>query len=345
MISAILPNGKKIYSGQGFEGIISREGINTPVVGSIYISTKDRLFLCHNNKDAIGSESENKLGYKYSWVFSVGTDGLTDGVILHKLYDLLEFNIEPSFFLFLDILDLNSIKYYLINPLSKYKKFNYIKSSDKKGFVTISNKERSIDIKIGRFIKSILDDSEKIKGLFLPINNNSNIENITNKYISFQNSHFINIKILKGNDILLGYTTDNYYAKSSGSLSGSCMNNKFNFLKFYTENSNISLAVLYLDDKIVGRCLIWNIENQLYYDKMYINFDWCRDSMISYFIDNNISPIDNSKELIINLDKTNYEFYPYVDTFYFIDLQNKLLSNKIRYKNYIRSTSGFISIT
>ena len=344
MNNILLKDGRRIYSSQGFQGSVIREDEEIPVYGSLYLSSSSSLYLCHNNDKLKGSESPDLLGYNYSWIFGINNDGsFSQGVKVHKLYDIIEFDIELSLFLFFDLLKINSIKHYLINTTSRYNKFNYLKSSNKKGFINISNKEKSIDIKIGRFIKSIIDDSKRFPSLF-KTNSPSFIEDINNKFISFQNSNFVEVKILKGKDILKGYTSENYHSTKNGNLCTSCMNNKSHFLSLYTENSNISLAVLYLNEKIVTRCLVWNINGQLYYDKMYINYEWCKDSIISYFNKNNILPIGN-KELIVELDKSDFTYYPYLDTFYYIDLDNNLLSNKIKYKNLIQSTSGQILIS
>jgi hypothetical protein len=120
------------------------------------------------------------------------------------------------------------------------------------------------------------------------------------------------------------------------------MNNKLTFLSLYTENTNISLAVIYLDEKIAGRCLIWNIEGQLYYDKVYINYDWCINTFLNYFNENNINSVNYDKKLILKLDKSDFMYYPYLDTFMYLDISNNILSNQyITGSKYrLRNTNG-----
>ena len=335
---------KKKSKEEASEEIIEKE-ISEEISGSIHIDGRlpNTGWICHNNTKYEGSESPVKLGYKYSWIFHIFNGNITCGVDIIELCDVREFEIETQLYDFLSMLKVNDIFNYFCEYDNKFSKFTLLKQSDKKGYITLNNSKTSVDIKIGRFIKTIFDLTNREKDQ----NNQSFIEQFTNKYISFQNSDFIKVKILKGKDILLGYTTDNYYAKSNGNLCTSCMNNKLNFLNLYTENINISLAVLYVDDKIAGRCLIWNIENQLHYDKIYYNFDWCITSLVSYFKENNILSINYERKIVVKLDKTNFEFYPYLDSFMYLDRDNKLLSNQYLEGTRIklRNTGGGFSNT
>ena len=82
-------------------------------------------------------------------------------------------------------------------------------------------------------------------------------------------------EIISGKDIIKYYNIDNYYS-INGSLGGSCMKakNDYNKLVFYSKNSNISLIILKVKDKILGRALLWTtITGDKIMDRIYVNDD------------------------------------------------------------------------
>lgn len=90
-----------------------------------------------------------------------------------------------------------------------------------------------------------------------------------------------NFEIVTGDDILKYYDKNNYYNRS-GSLNSSCMRtaDHENKLRFYTKNSNISLIIFKLNDKILGRALLWTTTTgEKVMDRIYVNDDKC----ISHF--------------------------------------------------------------
>jgi hypothetical protein len=57
-------NSDKIKHGDSFIGAIN----NTKCKGKISIGSDKRLFFCTNNRFLSGTDADDKLGYKYSWV-------------------------------------------------------------------------------------------------------------------------------------------------------------------------------------------------------------------------------------------------------------------------------------
>ena len=291
-----------------------------------------RYFICHNNNSLDGSAAFDKLGYKYSWTFDNNNGELTQYV---KIIDSIESkdNVTISD----EIILLKDFKYKIIDLFllkkGKFSNFNKLETSEKEGFVKISNDEdnKSFEIKFGRFMKSIIDENQDVIKMLGIIVDNLYIENFHNDFITIQNKHKMSFEILKGDDILKGYTRDNYYAQSSN-LWTSCMVNKHSYLQLYTKNKNVSLAVLLYDGKICARCLIWNDE---YFDKVYSNYDWCSACLKNF--------LKNYKKINVNLT-INIEFipqfFPYVDTLLYLNKEKKTISNIESNSPRMRNTNG-----
>jgi len=82
------------------------------------------------------------------------------------------------------------------------------------------------------------------------------------------------IKEVKGEDILDWYDTKKYHHDlGSGSLGGSCMRDPSHRdkLQFYSKNSNVSLIILTIGDKLIGRALLWNcVDGSKVVDRPYL---------------------------------------------------------------------------
>lgn len=219
-------------------------------------------------------------------------------------------------------------------------KYDSITRSKEQGYVTLHSSERNkkLEIKLGRLIRKlsveyneIITKNEKnLSGLEIK---DSLIEELHNSWMAHHESN-IEFEILKGNDILKGYTRDNYISGNGGSLSSSCMTDKHNYLKIYTENpEQISLIVFKFKgyDKIIGRALLWKADDgKLYHDRIYYAEDWYEKSFMNKCEELGYEPIynlSNTKHVTIKLDKTEFDSYPYVDTFYFISLEKNMLKN------------------
>ena len=333
-MKVLIFNGRTLKHNEKINCII-RNSIIIDCVLSINDELDDngrKYFICHNNDVFDGSKAVDKLGYKYSWTFEVNDDKLTQEVnILDNLLDM-----KDNLSICDEVSLLKSYRHQIIDLFSikngRYKDFSKIESSEKEGMIKLSTENKSIEIKFGRFIKGLIEDNKEIVSKLNFNVSESYIESIYNDYITFQGRNSMTLQILKGEDILKGYTKGNYY-QSVGNLATSCMVNKHSFLELYTKNSNISLAVLVYKDKICARCLIWNNE---YFDKVYSNFDWC-SVCIKYFL-KDYKKIDN--DLTLNIDFIP-QLFPYVDTLYNLDKDKKTISTiENRAIPRMRTTSG-----
>jgi hypothetical protein len=103
------------------------------------------------------------------------------------------------------------------------------------------------------------------------------------------------------------------------------------YLNIYTENPNqVTMVIMKGMDpnKIIGRALIWKLNNgEIYLDRPYANNDedvnlfkqWGRDKSYSVYG-------DNYKHKEVTLDKSEFSSYPYMDTFKYLNIDEKLLS-------------------
>jgi hypothetical protein len=124
------------------------------------------------------------------------------------------------------------------------------------------------------------------------------------------------------------------------------MNNKDNFLEIYTENSAVSLIAVEQLGKVVGRCLIWELsDGRKLMDRRYTSFDWV-DYMFDRIREEEGYINFDSQELFeIKLEKSEFEKYPYVDTFRFLCKETNTLFNNYRnndYKYIMDRTDGSI---
>jgi hypothetical protein len=115
----------------------------------------------------------------------------------------------------------------------------------------------------------------------------------------------------------------------------------------------------YKSDKIIGRCLLWITPKYKIMDRIYtINdsdvdlfkefgkqqgFWWksCQDSD-NYFQLENGSKSESDVLVYINLKLSEFHRYPYLDTFFFLNTDENVLTNDSDYPSNreLRSTSG-----
>ena len=154
-------------------------------------------------------------------------------------------------------------------------------------------------------------------------------------------------KLVHGSDITKYYNEDNYF-KLNGSLGNSCMRHEDcnEFFKIYEDVA--SLLICIKDDLIVGRAIIWNIDNYTLMDRIYVCDDYLEEYFINYARDqkwairfhNKLTnngdvvywylPFDNYESqhrlnLSIKLNK-HYEYFPYIDSFRYYDAETNMIS-------------------
>lgn len=300
----------------------------------IHITSTGRTYICHNNKSLDGCNCPDKFGYLYSWSFNIissNTDvELIDNLSTSKTH--FKASIGTLLTIYTPLCIIDNLYHFIMrqNSLSDY---SIREVSDKRGMIKLQNKDgRIMEMKFGRFLKVSDIDNELT---------NIMIEKLTNDYISQQEGSKIKIEYLSGDRFKEGYIKDNQICASS--LSESCMNGKPQLLDMYSENPEvISLLVVKNNDKIIGRSILWNInDNVKYIDKSYVSFDWV-DNIIKKEINKKNYLTILESETSIKLNKFSFEKFPYLDTFRYFDDQNGVLCNyKTSTSNkYLESTSG-----
>ena len=227
-------------------------------------------------------------------------------------------------------------------------------------------------IRIGRFTRALLTTAT--------INfKTKEIEEFTNQFkaaYDFNSDATNKFDIVTGEDIAKWYHFEKYI-QGGGSLNNSCMANvKKEFFDIYTKNPQVKLVILYSDegklengkytsDKIKGRAIVWNdadcvgIEGKInFMDRIYTAQDsdtdlfkrfaeskglWYKKSQNMDYYDCMITNgvIEQRANITLELDETNFPFYPYTDTMSFTNLDSNVISNMEEdYHRRLRSTTG-----
>ena len=210
------------------------------------------------------------------------------------------------------------------------------------------------NIKIGRLVRAILTASgEKFT--------DKEIEDFVNQYkatYDLMANALIRFDVVSGSDIAYWYNSKNYADEEAGTLGNSCMANVDDeYFDIYCENPEVCQLVILFDEngemvdggyrssKIVGRCLLWtDSTGRKLMDRIYTNKDsdvelfkeygkkngfWWKkqqDSDNIYTMQNGTESKD-SGTIIIKLKKTSFDSYPYLDTFFYLNMRDKYLTN------------------
>ena len=199
--------------------------------------------------------------------------------------------------------------------------------------------------------------------------NDSDIEKFVNELTAelklLRSSPDSKIEIVKGKEIKKWYDSDNYQS-TSGQLGSSCMSGKLCQLYFdiYTENSDtISLLILKNEgDKLVGRALLWKLENGKYFmDRVYCSTEYDEKIFTKYANENGYYYRNNGNnnyihlylnceekkedfdKLVVSVPNCDFDNYPYLDTLKFLDLSNDVLvysNGKYAWDRELRDTEG-----
>jgi hypothetical protein len=219
-----------------------------------------------------------------------------------------------------------------------------------------------IILKIGKLIEKLFD--KKFPNAGKP---GTDIESFVNAIKAYRSKELGNFKLVKGDDIVKYYNQKQYTNNSLGSvLVHSCMSydNCTEYIKFYAKNDKVNLLILMSDtedDKIIGRALIWKIDelddeksSKYFMDRIYYVKEADIDKFINYAVKNKwlYKEYQDRNELTEIVERTeNGEFiyhnkitiyinehiaYPYMDTMKYLypDERNKdnndlvMLSNK-----------------
>lgn len=308
-------------------------------------------YLLHNIERLDGSNPSyyRMEGFNYSWRFSIVSDSLLsqDVVLLGyenetKLFDFdktiedfLSTKINIEYLKNKNVLK-NVVKIFNLynNECYNEVKNGFIKFSDDKGKIT--------EMKFGRFLRSYISDVKKYLNVEIFISD-SDIEKYHNEFIVKQIESKVSVEILKGEDILKAYNSNNYYEinNNNNRLRGSCMNNKTHLLDIYTKNSDsVQLLTAKIGDQYVCRSLLWKATNgETYMDNVYAGEEWTYNLFESIRIKNNYHKVDKiCGKVFINVNTDDIELFPYLDTFMYL-IDGKQLSN-----DYDRDHKGDIKL-
>ena len=215
-------------------------------------------------------------------------------------------------------------------------------------------------MKVGRFIKKLIPE-KYIERYGIK---NHHIEDFVNLFKSWFEPVPYTLKIVEGDEIKKWYDEENYATVEGlqfGTLWKSCMRYKerLKFLDLYSENKNCKMLVMLINqggrEVLRSRALLWydvkvtksaddTIPDTInIMDRIYSTHDsdilllkkwaeengyipkWEQNAKSHLFFDLKNQPIKIKCEL--NLEKTSFRYYPYLDTFPYFNWGSKQISN------------------
>jgi len=209
--------------------------------------------------------------------------------------------------------------------------------------------------KPGRVIRKILRDEMFESNALFRITD-SMVEDFSNKCSAYvmangddeSQASAVNLYVCNGEFINLYYNLNDASRLSSGNLSGSCMGFKDSeYFDIYSRNHKVCSMIVALDieRKVAGRALLWKtIDHGYCMDTVYAS-DTIRPLFIDFAIKNNIrykgqqSCHHNEFDMLngqgvgnnyvkVQLSESDFDYYPYVDTLYYLDGDDDTLSNR-----------------
>jgi len=179
--------------------------------------------------------------------------------------------------------------------------------------------------KVGRTWRQVLKDNN------IPFDD-SQIETFVNNYKNAYKKLILKepidtFLVVSGEEIRDWYLEDNYI-KGGGSLNNSCMQYRKcqKYLDIYVQNPEVcQLLILVEGDKLLGRALIWKLKTGQYYlDRVYVRWDSDEERMVEYFEENfnsqkSYSTGSYTDDPVVKIKREDFEYYPYMDTFAFLD--------------------------
>ena len=210
-------------------------------------------------------------------------------------------------------------------------------------------------LRIGRMARAILT-AAKIE--FTDHELSQFVEQFTATF-DFEADALKRFTIVKGDQIHYWYNQGRY-VRGGGSLNNSCMSSASrDKLAIYCENENIELVILYSDEgeivddvyqstKIKGRAILWrnctiNGEKVDFMDRIYTTYESDTELFKQFAekegffyktnqgwggqtISNGTRNIERP-QIVCDLNKADFDMYPYMDTMYCIDVENNKAAN------------------
>ena len=224
-----------------------------------------------------------------------------------------------------------------ISYLTSERSLNIISSSPYgEGADELWSSSRRFHVKPGAFISKIFKNIHP-----------KEVENFSQLFRNVQTKITSTFKVITGSDILDYYHYESYLSES-GSLGNSCMkyDSCQDYLDLYTDNKDkISMLVMVADNsKLIGRALLWQIDDMKIMDRIYTIDDetyqyhfkkWADDNGYLYKKEqkwNNTLFFESKgktiyKEISFELKSFEFNHYPYMDTFKFLNTNDGVISN------------------
>jgi hypothetical protein len=208
-----------------------------------------------------------------------------------------------------------------------------------------------VSMKIGKLVKKLL-----------PNLTDSQIEQFVNQYKTIYRTRTqCYLELISGKEITIFYNSSNYThspdgnGEGLGTLGKSCMRyGHDNFFKLYEENSEVcQMIVLRSKDKpdgILGRALVWRLtDGRTYLDRIYCHFDsdvyiflnYAKERGWETHYENVKRSSYKIKHFQIQLKTADFNFYPYLDSFCYLNIDAKILYN--HHDDYINTPGKVIS--
>ena len=178
---------------------------------------------------------------------------------------------------------------------------------------------------------------------------NRDLETFANQYRSFFTNDNIELKVVSG-DLIKKYYLADSYSSNSGSLGNSCMKYsgcQSNF-DIYLNNPDVvkMLVMLNSEGYLIGRALLWSFGDNKIMDRIYTTNDeqysfqfkkWANENGYIYKFEQKWNnTLDFEKEgtkftnkYDIKLENWQFDRYPYLDTFKFLNKKTGFLTNYI----------------
>jgi hypothetical protein len=176
---------------------------------------------------------------------------------------------------------------------------------------------------------------------------NKDVEIFSNLFKTMSLKPIFNFSIIKGDDVKKYYHWESY-SKDRGTLGVSCMKHDRSqkLLDIYSDTDEVSLLVMLdVNGKLMGRALLWDISPNKIMDRIYTVDDdilryhfknWATENNYWYKSEQNwyntiqFEQIGKEKvELKLEVKLKGFKYYPYMDTFKFIDFETNRIFNYI----------------
>ena len=250
---------------------------------------------------------------------------LRRGILLEELSLLIEREIEVGASL---EKKLNNVNKPYADKLLRFLKSNQIsdntsiyaidyKENDNKtltAFYKEDGKDKSRNYKVGKLLVSLGINLSEFKGY--------EIEDLISHLKKGTTEDF---RLVDGEEILWAYHCENY---DEGETMGSCMRyaEAQKFFGIYTTNPDSVKCLVLINpknNKVRGRALIWHTDaDEFFMDTIYLTNNEYRNLFNQYAEEHGYKTYTDST---VTLDNVEFEHYPYMDTFKYLNMDDKTL--------------------